>query len=384
MKRLLRCAAVLSLPLWTGGCWSGHELTDWGFVQAAAIDLTDDGAIRMTTQVYKPSGGEELGTATKGGQSYVNTDTISSSLFGASEDIAIELGRRPQWSHMQVLLIGERAASAMNIRRFTDFFSRGEGPRGTVSMLITKGEAGAFLAQRPLIERTIAQQLRSTEASASKYTAKTRDFTLLELTIRSMMQSKAAALPYAVLQPGKPPVAGIAGLAVIRFPEGRLIGTLPSTDSVYLSILNNRFKSGVLELPCPKSGSGIDAYHATASETRIRPVTSGDSVRLEIRTSLKGGIGELTCSKVETEQEVNRFNARLAAYVEERISETIEHLKDKQADLLGTADWLRRYAPARWAAWSGDWPQRFARIDYHIQVQVRLESTGMEIGKPNN
>lgn len=124
MRRLLRWITALGLPLLTGGCWSGHELTDWGFVQAAAIDLTDDGAIRMTTQIYKPTGGTELGSPSKGGQTYVNTDTISSSLFGASEDIAIELGRRPQWSHLQVLLIGEKAAGAMNIRRFTDFFWR--------------------------------------------------------------------------------------------------------------------------------------------------------------------------------------------------------------------------------------------------------------------
>lgn len=199
-----------------------------------------------------------------------------------------------------------------------------------------------------------------------------------------MMQSKAAALPYAVLQPGQPPVAGIAGLAVIRFPEGRMVGTLPSSDSIYLSILNNRFARGVLELPCPASGAGIDAYHATAAETRIRPVTRGDSVRLEIRTTLDGAIGELTCTKVETEKDIERFNARLAAYVEERMTETIEHLKEKQTDLLGTGDWLRRHAPARWAAWSGDWPRRFARIDYRIQVRVGLESTGMEIGKPVN
>lgn len=104
MRSPFTVLAFIALVLLTG-CWNKYELTEWAFVQAVAVDSTEDDRIRLTTQFYKPGGGME--GAPKVSESF-NIRTEGDNMSEAISNIANELGRVAQWGHIRIVLVSEK------------------------------------------------------------------------------------------------------------------------------------------------------------------------------------------------------------------------------------------------------------------------------------
>lgn len=384
MKRVSAVVLLLSLAIFPlAGCWSAMELNRLGFVQAAAIDLAEGGAVELTVQIYKPgSQGGEQEQQGNGQSSYINISTTSTTILGATGDVMLKLGRKPQWSHMSALLISDELARKRNIGQYLDFFSRRNEPRGSVPVLVTSGKARDYLQLKPFIEGTIGQQLRSIEAISARFVGKTNEVSLTDLIVRSKSEVPLSTVPYYAFQrPGKS-TAAIAGMAVIRFPEGVMTGTIPAADTPYYLMLTNGYKQGNLDLPCPAERGKSDSLMITKSSAKLRPAVDGSSVRLNIAVRLEMYLGELTCGQVVTEDDVSRFVQRAESRLAARIEDTVGRLQERKADVLGIGLKLSREHPRIWKKLRGDWPDRFAGMDLNTHVRVKVLTTGGDIGQP--
>lgn len=375
---LLLSLAILSLA----GCWSAMELTQLGFVQAAALDLADEGAIKLTVQIYKPGSQGEQEQQGNAQSSYINVSTTSTTIMGATGDMMLKLGRKPQWSHMSALLISDELARTRNIGQYLDFFSRRNEPRGTVSVLVTSGKARDYLRLKPFIEGTIGQQLRSIETISSRFVGKANEVSLTDLIVQSKSEVPLSAVPYYAFQGSGESVAAIDGMAVIRFPEGILTGMIPAADTPYYLMLTNRYMQGNLELPCRARPGQADSLMITKSSAQLRPAVNGSHVRLHIAVQLEVYLGELTCGQAVTEADIDRFVRRAESSLAARFEDTIEHLQEGKADIFGIGLKLSREHPRIWKKLRGDWPGRFASMDLNTRVKVKVLSTGSDIGEP--
>jgi len=374
-------ALVLAiLPL--AGCWSAMELNQLGFVQTVAIDLADDGKVELTVQVYKPGTQDEQVQQGKARTAYINISTTSATILGASGDIVLKLGRKPQWSHMSALLIGDELARSRNIGQYLDFFSRRNEPRGSVPVLVADGKAKEYLRLKPFIEGTIGQQLRSIERIASRQVGKTAQVSLTDLVIRSKSEVPLSAVPYFALQKSDPSSAAISGMAVIRFPEGVMTGLFPAADTLFYLILTNEFKQGNLEIPCPGEPGKADSLMITKSYAKLSPTLVGSAVRLNISVQLESYLGELTCGQVITDSDVSRFVQRAESSLESQIEDTVGQLQEKQADIFGIGLRMSREHPQVWRKLRSEWPDRFAKMGLDTHVKVKILTTGNDVGKP--
>jgi spore germination protein KC len=369
---------LLALP----GCWSSHELTEWGLVQAAAVDGSDDGKIILTTQIYRPGGGASQDTPAQSDSSFIETRTLSATVQGASNDVALELGRKLQWSHTRVLLIGETTARSRNISSILDYFSRNHDLRGTNSLLITKGKASEYLSQKPLIENTMGQQLKSVEENAMRYTAKSMEVSLTDISVISKSQVPVFVIPYASMHKSSGAPVSIAGLAILQFPQGRMTGFIPPSDVPYVLMLLNRFQTGTLEIPCGEGQSGTDGFMAVKVKTKLSPAVNKEMVRLDAKVQISGKIEELACSRVVTAEEVKQFESRVQQTVEARLRQTIGLLKREKADVLGIGERIYRRHKTQWMQLKPDWGEKFSKMEVKLTVQVRLLNTGTDSGVP--
>lgn len=383
MMRMVACTLLLSLVMFPlAGCWSAMELTRLGFVQAAALDLAEDGAVELTVQIYKPGAQGEQDQQGDAHPSSINISTTSSTILGATGDVMLELGRKPQWSHMSALLISDELARERNIGQYLDFFSRRNEPRGTVSVLITSGKARDYLMLKPFIEGTIGQQLRSIETTSALFVGKTEEVTLTDLIIRSKSEVPLSAVPYYAFQRSGKSDAAIRGMAVIRFPEGTLAGTMPAADTPYFLMLTNRYKQGSLDLPCSAKPGKSDSLMITKSFAKLRPAVSEGRVSLRVSVRMEVYLGELTCSRVVSEADVRRFVQRAERHLAAQFDETVGRLQEQKTDILGIGLKLSREHPRIWRELRGDWPDRFAAMDVNTGVQVKVLTTGSDVGEP--
>ena len=63
--------------------------------------------ISLTTQIYKPSQGVSATGAKAAKSAYLNVITQNESISRAIRDIPLNLGRKAQWSHTRLIIIGE-------------------------------------------------------------------------------------------------------------------------------------------------------------------------------------------------------------------------------------------------------------------------------------
>jgi spore germination protein KC len=387
-KRAARASALLLLVLpLLAGCWDKTELTNWGFVQAAAIDRTQGGRIRLMTQIYKPGNTESQTMAAAKGGAFLNLTSDADTVSEAARQISSRLGRRLQWSHMRALLIGEDFAQSRSIDDALDYFSRSQGPRGSTSVFIAAGEASSFLQIQPLIESTIGQQLKTVEQLTSYQVGTAARLTLLDLSILARTAAPATDLiPRIELSSEKPTLASISGLAVARFPEGKMTDTIPLSLSPYILMLRNQFKGGVINLPCRgQSGEAdgrSDAFMVTQTLSKVRLSSRAGRPVIRIHLKLKGKPGEFNCSRVLTEKENRKFLDRLQKEVESKLGESMSLIQARKEDVIHAGEYAQRWHPRLWKRWSGDWENIFSRSRFEAKVRITMTDTGMDTGEP--
>ncbi|AJY73538.1 Ger(x)C family spore germination protein [Paenibacillus beijingensis] len=378
--------SILSLFLFTG-CWDKAELTEFGYVQAVAIDQNEEGKIEFTSHLYKPArGGEGGGPAGKsgGGDSAFSIKTKGDTVFEADRDVNTQLGRKTKWDHMRVILIGEELARKRKVGEVLDMFSRNHEPRATVSVLIAKGKASDILNIKPYIEHTIGQQLRKMEENSARFTAKTSLTRLHDLAIQLKSETGVAVVPY-INSNNSPKKISVEGIAVLK--KGKVAGSiLTPTISEQLLMLTNKYKSGIIEFPC--TGATEEKMKTKESleimllNTKLTPTVKKNEITVRVMTKIKGAVGELRCSTLKTEEDEKRFEENIEKSVERNLRKAISVFQKRKVDVLGIGDKLYKKNPGLWKQLKPDWNERFAEIRFEVHADVKVLNSGMNVGTP--
>lgn len=388
IRPVFKYLAVLLVLSMLTGCWSKFELIEWGFVQALAVDLNEDGLIQMTAHIYKPAngGGDQGGQMAPDTSSYMNVVTTGSSMFEAVRDISPKIGRKAQWSHMRAILIGEEAAKTIKIGDALDFFNRDHEPRDTVSIMFAKGRADRLLQQKPIIESTLGQQLKTIGEKGFSEAGKTLNVTTGDLFVRSRSEVTIAVIPVMSMQGQSAGSITVHGLSLVDMSDGKVVGTLPSRLVPYYLLLTNQYHNGVVGVPCSAAAQNekksTDVFEIVAGKSKVRPVVQGDSVQVKVQIELTGSIGELVCAPLVEKPQWEQFDQRLARAVTQNIQETLQLLQGEKADILGIGERLYRTHNNLWRRWKPDWADRFAECEFEVHVTAKVQNTGIDVGEP--
>lgn len=370
---LFLTAIIWILP----GCWSKNELTERGFVMGVAIDQGKDGKIEMLTQIYRPTSAEGAkGAAT--GPTTINISTNDESINEAIRDIPIHLGRKAQWSHMRVIIVGEKLARSVNIAKLLDLFYRDHEPRTTVSLMIAKGSASKMFEKKSLIEQTTAQQLLRAEESAYNNAAKTLNTSLLDL-VKQLKSAHSDAVVSYIYEDKQTEMFTAAGLAL--FKDGKMTGILPPGKLKGLIMLRNKFKSGIFEIPCEGRKNELETVEILSMHTRVKPKLSGDEIIVSVTVQGEASTGELKCSTIDKQADEAAFVHKMEEEMKSQIRSTIRFLQMNKTDVIGVGNYIYRRDPKKWNGLKETWDKKFAEIPFDIDVELKLITNGTTTGK---
>ncbi|MCU6708762.1 Ger(x)C family spore germination protein [Paenibacillus sp. J5C_2022] len=382
-RRLVAAVATFLLLGFLTGCWDNKELDEYGYVQAVAIDSAEAGRISLTTHFYNPASKTEMtgeaGPGTKG----INIRTSGETVFDAVRDIPLYFGRKAKWDHIRVILMGEQLARSQNIGEVFDYMSRDHEPRGTVLPLITEGNAAKYLEIKPFIEQTIGQQYKKMETQSARYSAKSSNIPLYELAIQLKGVTEVSVLPH-ISKSGN--IAVVSGVALLK--KGKLSYTLGARDTESYMMLSNQYKEGILEFPC--TGNALaegqvqrkESFEVFTLQSRTTPHVKDDTVLVDVGIRIRGVVGELRCSSINTIPDMKRFEEKIEAQIERQIRHTISILQQQRLDAIGIGTKIYRKDPTLWKRWKPTWDERFAKIRFDVTVDVQALNSGLNVGTP--
>lgn len=382
MRKIAVAGWLMVCVLLLAGCWDKAELTDRSFIIGLALDKADNGLIDLTVQIYKPvhSGGSE-GKEGGGNISYVNVQTKGETMFDGIRDIILHTGRKGQWSHLKSIIVEDQLVQIYPIGEVLDFFYRDHEARLSSSFFISHGKAAQYLEMKPLIEKTVSQQLLQITRYANHHNYKTTDASLLDLFLGLRSQTGISLVPY-ITKKGDEPVA--SGMAVLK--KGKWQGTVSPQDTQKIHMLLNQYKGGIIRVPC-ETGSNSSATRDNSLEvlsfhSKLKPQIEDEAVKLQVFVQFSAALGEMRCTKLKTPEDEKKFTEAAAETVEESLRQTLNQMKQKKWDLIGLGDRIYRKNPALWKRWKRNWEERFADTQFDIKVKVEIKNSGTATPKP--
>ncbi len=378
-KKWISICLLFSSTFILSGCWDHSELPIYGFVQAIALDLSeeDENMLELTTQFIKPA--PKIGSAGGGGdKAFVNIETSGDSAFEAIRDITTRLGRKAQWSHTRIILISEELAESRHIGEMLEFFYRDHEPRMLINVGVTEGKAQEYLDGKPFIENTMSQQLKEVGKAAHKFSSKTMEVNLLSLGRQLNSELQTSKMPYYKRsEEGEPYVSGLA-----TFQKGKMIGQIAPLQTEALLMLLNEYGSGIVEIPCKDNSALKETVEVASAKTKMNTKFKRPETSVQIAITLEGSIGELKCTSIDKSEKVDQYNKKVEKVVLDNVESTLKKMQEDQIDLIGLGNELYRKDPKQWMKVKKEWPQLFSKVDFDVKVSMNILNSGADIGKP--
>lgn len=387
------CLIVLLSSLVVTGCWDRTEVNDLALVMAAALDLTEDGKLRLTMQVVIPSGvgigpsGERGGGGQQKG--YFIETAVGRNILDARQKIQEKLSRRLFIAHRRVVFIGERLAKH-GIKDVLDELGRAPESRLRSYLLMAAGrEARELLEVDYPFERVPAEAVRELERSGVGVDITLRDFLLassaegmtpvmatIEPVSNSFKQSQKDTEQTGKVAGGKGKTVRLSGTAI--FKDFKLIGRLNDEETRGLLWITGKLQRGIITAYVPAGGGNV-SFNIIKAERKIRPEIRGNKVKINLELKGEGVIYEnntnLDASKPKN---IKLMEKALNQDLETRIWRVLHKAqKDYEADIFGFGQQIQRMDPNQWKSVKKQWETIFPEAEVSVVTDLTIVRTGM-------
>ncbi|WP_296973118.1 Ger(x)C family spore germination protein [Thermobacillus sp. ZCTH02-B1] len=382
IRKLLLVLVSTACLLPTAGCWNAKEVNDLAIITGAGIDLTEDGRIELSVEIYltSPGGTESDGPMTGQPNGDKGTSVIRTvhgiNMADAASRLQKMISRKVFWGQAEVFLFGERMARA-GLEEPMDFMLRHTASRERSQVFVANGPAKDVLLLTPPVDRSLSDALVS---MAEQQTG--LNITMKELAQMMVGKSRAAVLPIVHIYPEKDlqdAFPYIAGMAVIK--EGRMIGKLDEYTTRGVMWLRNEMKHATVTVKPDESG-GYVSLHLLRNHTRLIPSIQGDRWIMTVRITGQDDIVENTSNLDLSEPDhLEQVEREMERFVEERVKLALDTAQKKlKVDIFGFADAFWRRYPKQWMANASRWDEIFPEMEVRLETDIRIARPGL-IGK---
>lgn len=386
MKKELTVILLILLTLLLSGCWSKRELSELAIVVGLGVDKVDD-MYEVSVQVVDP--GEISSKQPSSVRAPVITyNSQGKTVFEAIRRITTSSPRKPYFSHIQIVVIGEKLASE-GINQTIEFLARDHEIRNDFNVIVAnKTTAKEVLNVLTPIEKIPAHLISKSIQHSEKYWGSIQSVTIDELINTLNSDEKSPVLSVIEVHGNQklgidktntervdtPVILDFTGLAV--FKKDKLIGILTEEESKSFNFLNDNIKDTIEIIACPNEGQL--STEIFKSKAKITGKIKNSTPELNIRMDIEQNVSEVDCdinlAKLETIQFINKMTSKTIKDKTEQVLYTIQN--NYQVDYLGFSEVLHREDPKEWKKIKDEWPEIFPDLVINVEVNVSTRGLG--------
>ncbi|PKM79949.1 MAG: Ger(x)C family spore germination protein [Firmicutes bacterium HGW-Firmicutes-14] len=368
-RKLFLIILMLCCSLFIAGCWNSREIDQLAFVMGIGLDKTQEGNIKITVQVAKPS---TFSKSPSGGSDNEKSFWVASSegktIFEAIRNMATFSSRRIFWAHNKVIIIGEKMARD-DISEILDFFCRNPELRLRTWIAVTPGEAGKILEREPGMEKdpssAIENVINQTVWTGKCYRVMLKDF--LEDYLST------ATYPVAARIVSKDDSSNIKMSGSAVFNQNKLAGWLNEKETRGLLWLKGQLSSSIMVIPCPLDGRPL-SIELIGSKADIKSEFDGQIPRFTVDALASGNLSEQACQTDFTNMDnLRKLEKALASAIKDDLESVTKAAQTGIGlDFPGYNHYLHRQHKDRWHELVEKWPGLFKKADIIIHVKAMI------------
>lgn len=377
----------LLLLLTLAGCWDYHPITSRVFVLGMAVDLAPEGGYLISLQVpapakLKPSGGGAPGGASGAapGAEFSLHYGVGPTFIDALEAIQSHMDRVFFFGHMRTVIFGEDVAAAGLSPLMEELVRYPQIDKLAWGMVARGAPAREFLTL-PCSQEGLSSLFLSKTFDNARVQDMTVPVNLSQFYIRAWEPGYFEGLPTIEISPdafapgqSSPVAIGARGFAL--FDDWKMVGWLSPEETRSLRFLRGTAEHVSFSLPDGGEGR-FDEVRQMSAQTLIKvSLDANGAPRFEISVKVAGNLAGTAEQKIKLESgDVERIQQETASFLQARLAETVEHLKESGSDVLGLGSRLFYRFPKTWDAI--DWGSYYRTVPVTIKVKVKLLRTGL-------
>lgn len=381
---LIIAFALLSLT----GCWDKEELNELAIVMAMGFDKDiQTGKINLTIQVIRPGA---LNRQQGGSQESPYDIVISSgrTILEAIKEANKKLDRRLFFSHLKVIVVGEKAAR-YGLSDLMDWNSRTHEIRQTTWLVVTRDEASKVIEIKHGIEtiqasymdgiiKTANLNLNVTSTDTISFINKMSAEGLNPVTgVFAIQNEKSISAPDN--QPEWKQGLILSGTAV--FKKDKLVGYLNNGETRGLNYLINAKKVGYIHVPSLADKNKNITIELKKVDSKIDPVMSNGKTTFNIQINVEGNISEVgDTTDVSDLEKLGMINREFKKSIQKDVRSTLaKSQKIYKTDILGFGRAYEERYPSQWKKIKDRWAASFPDQPFNIKVKTKIYQTGLQL-----
>lgn len=361
-----------------------RELNTLGIVVGIAIDASENkDEIELTAQIVRnesvgqnASGKGSSAASDKGdvGKAYWNISTTGENLLEAMRS-AIYITNRDLYIAQNHIVIISQELAQKGIGEYLDYFFRDQNTRYDVSIVISEGRAADVLNIDSHLDKLPAQDLyKMIETQSEKGVS--FDCTLFDFAQNNKIPYKSNIVPVvSIVKPkdeeNKSPYLYISGSAIFNENEMALVIDKELTNG--LMWLSKKKTGGSISVEYKKDNCAVEILECIND---FKVSYSNEEMKIKAIVEVECKLGEYQSANNITESILEDIEALCAAKINDEVIKSLEVTRQKQADVLGIAEYLYRYNYCNWKYIQENFMELYKAAKIETEVNVDILRTG--------
>ncbi|MBH8602879.1 Ger(x)C family spore germination protein [Thermoactinomyces sp. CICC 10522] len=388
--RLIQLGLIMCLTFPISGCWNYFELNELSFVTAVGYDQGRHYPYRLTFQVMNPNNivQQPIGGGGKGGSPITVYTGEGNNIIEAIQNASNKISRHMNFSHTQIIVIGE-ALARKGIASIFDAKERSMEGRINVPVLIARGTTAenVISALTPLDQipaYNLAQKVLITEGTPSKALNLTENDVVsilstpgidLVLSGVELSNNGKKATEQQSFQSTSPPLLAISKMGL--FKKDKLVSWINNSAAIGTIFLLDKMKHGTFSINCKNKPSKV-AIQINYSKTKVEASMVHGTPTFHITVRTNGDIKETDCPlNFEDPKVLSMLGKQSAKKIGEVIQSAIHAAKQVKTDVFGFGQAIHRASPQSWNKLKNHWDDLFTKAKVNLDIFVTITDSGL-------
>jgi spore germination protein KC len=378
---LIVCLMCLS------GCKGMREVEELSPIIGIGIDLGEKpGTYLITYQLIAPQKGGESGVSVKSRVIGVEASTGRE----AHEKISKITSRMPFMGSLKVIVLGEDVAKAGFIQRL-DFEQRFPEFRRTLYLVVTKGKAENLLNMELAADEIpsiyIKRVLEKGDAISVQPVINLGQFLKAlsensEVPIIPLVQRIEQGDEGIVFKAKEEEVEELQFEGAGVFREDRLVDFLTDRETKGYMWLEDKVKLRLINTMSSEDSQVVFGGQVLQSSTKHKVTDQNGQITMQYRIKAIMQVDEVAgltkrLSETEWAELIKEAEKSFAQEIRQECELSIQKEKKLGLDFLSIGRHIDQQKPAYWKAVKDQWEQKIADLPVSVDVQVKIEHTGM-------
>lgn len=384
---------LLGAVLLTSGCWSRKEIETLAIITAVGVDVVElEGKHlwQITLEILHPQALAPVEGGGGGGRqsaAWVVTST-GETIQDALGNFVSRTSRIPFYSHINIVVIGKKAAEQANLENILSLFYTSKEGRLRTWVLVAEGDTRDVFISGSELEPYIAAELEGMIIETRHRLSKAEVCNLKDVGAalafpgRDVITGKVD-----VFQTPEPPPGGqqtqqmhssvrLHGSAV--FSEGKLAGWFEDLETRGYLFIVGKAQRTFVPLQLERDPLFDASIRILKSSGKIIPEMEEGRARIKVEIRVEGHLEEL-CPGDHTVDEA--FFAMIEEMVAQELQKeaymAVTKAQEYRADIFGFGEHIYRRYPVYWRQVKDNWRDYFVNLPVEVSVDVVIRRTGM-------